>query len=87
MFIFGFIASISDREKVLARDLPRNCLQCLRQTPHLAVEERRQLSVFFIPVWRWNRQWFLVCGECGQAEPLSREDASTLRWSEQPRQQ
>jgi len=84
MFIFGLIASVADREKVLARNLPRNCLQCLRQTPHVLVEERRQLSIFFLPVWRWNRRWYLVCGGCGRPEPISRDDAASLRRGEQP---
>ncbi len=79
MFIFGLIMGVADREKVLARDIPRNCLQCLRQTPHLVVEERRQLSVFFVPVRRWNRRWFLVCSACGRPEPISREDAAAFR--------
>ena len=82
MFIFGLIMGVADREKVLAEGLARDCLQCLRRTPHLVVEERRQLSVFFLPVWRWNRRWYLVCGECGRAEPISREDAATLRRGE-----
>jgi hypothetical protein len=82
MFIFGLIVSVADREKVLARDVPRDCLQCLRTTPHVLVEERRQLSIFFLPVWRWNRRFYLVCGGCGQAEPVSREDATTLRRGE-----
>ena len=48
MFIFGLIASVADREKVLARDIPRDCLQCLRTTPHRLIETRRN--------WRFQRQ-------------------------------
>jgi len=82
MFIFGLIASVADREKVLAEGIERGCLECLRTAPHVLVEERRQLSVFFLPLWRWNRRWYLVCSACGHAEPLSREDAAALRRGE-----
>ena len=82
MFIFGLIASVADREKVLAKGIERGCLGCLRTTPHVLVEERRQLSIFFLPVWRWNRRFYLVCGGCGRPEPVSREDAAALREGE-----
>jgi hypothetical protein len=82
MFIFGLIVGVADREKVLAKGIERGCLECLRTTPHVLVEERRQLSVFFLPVWRWNRRFYLVCGGCGHPEPVSREDAAALRRGE-----
>jgi len=82
MFLFGLIVGVADREKVLAKGIECGCLECLRTTPHVLVEERRQLSVFFLPVWRWNRRFYLVCGECGHPEPLSREDAAALRRGE-----
>ncbi|MGB2754413.1 MAG: zinc ribbon domain-containing protein [Phycisphaerae bacterium] len=82
MFLFGLIVGVADREKVLAKGIERGCLECLRTTPHVLVEERRQLSIFFLPVWRWNRRWYLVCGDCGRAEPISREDAAALRRDE-----
>ena len=82
MLILGFIASVADREKVLAKGIERGCLECLRTTPHVLVEERRQLSIFFLPVWRWNRRFYLVCGGCGHPEPVPREDAAALRRGE-----
>jgi hypothetical protein len=82
MFIFGLIVGVADREKVLAKGIERGCLECLRTTPHVLVEERRQLSIFFLPVWRWNRRFYLVCGGCGRPESISREDAAALRRGE-----
>ena len=82
MSIFGLIVSVADRDKVLAEGIERGCLKCLRTTPHVLVEERRQLSIFFLPVWRWNRRWYLVCGGCGRPEPVPLEEVEVLRRGE-----
>ena len=78
MFIFGLILSVTDRERVLAENLERACHQCVRTTPHRLVEIYRQLALFFIPVWRWNRRHSLVCQDCGRAEPCSPEETSNV---------
>ena len=82
MFLFGLIVGVADREKVLAQGIERGCLECLRTTPHVLVEERRQLSIFFLPVWRWNRRFYLVCGGCGHPEPVPPEEVEAIRRGE-----
>jgi len=82
MFIFGLIVGVADREKVLAEGIERGCLKCLRTTPHVLVEERRQLSIFFLPLWRWNQRFYLVCGGCGRAEPVPPEEVEAIRRGE-----
>jgi hypothetical protein len=73
MFFLGLIVTVTDKERVVApragEPAPlRPCLACGRETPHRAVEVCRQLALFFIPVWRWNRRYLLVCQTCGCAE-------------------
>ena len=78
MLFFGLIVSVTDRERVLREDLERACTECVRARSHRLVEVYRQLAIFFIPAWRWNRRYFLVCGICGHAESISSEEADAL---------
>jgi len=79
MFFFGLIVSVTDREHVLADGLGRLCPSCGRTTPHRLIEVYRQLALFFIPTWRWNRRNFLVCDVCGQVQSLAPEESEELR--------
>jgi len=78
MFVFGLIVSIADRERVLAEDVRRVCPACGQVVPNRLVKVYRQLALFFILAWRWNRRYFLVCGICGHAESISSEEADAL---------
>jgi hypothetical protein len=79
-FIFiPVVFGVGDRERTLASGLERACLECVRATPHRVVEVARQFSLFFVPVWRWNRRFLLVCDACGHVESISAEEAEELK--------
>jgi hypothetical protein len=43
----------------------RTCPRCGNTTRWARVRRSRQLTVFFVPVARWGRRQFEVCGICG----------------------
>jgi len=83
MFI-PLIVTVNDKRRPLAHGVRRGCGVCGAETPHHLVEVRRQLALFFIPVWRWNRRPILVCDVCGNTEVVLPEEAEEIRRSERP---
>ena len=81
MFI-PIIFGVNDKRRPLAHGVRRGCGVCGAETPHHLVEVRRQLALFFIPVWRWNRRPILVCDVCGTMESISPEEAGEIRRSD-----
>jgi hypothetical protein len=79
VFFFGLIVTVTDRRRVEASGIERACLECVDTTPHRLVEVYRQLAIFFIPVWRWDRRHLLACERCGMVEQVSAEEAEGLR--------
>ena len=62
-FLFGYGA----KQKHLGPGEVRTCPRCHNTTQWSRVREFKQFSLFFIPVARWNRRQFEVCGICGAA--------------------
>jgi len=83
MFI-PLIVGVNDKRRPLAHGVRRACGECGVETPHHLVEVRRQLALFFIPVWRWNRRPILVCDVCGTARSVSPEEADAIRRTQGP---
>ena len=62
-FLFGF----GTKQHDLGPGAVRTCPNCGNTTQWARVRQSRQLTVFFVPVLRWNRQQLEVCGICGTA--------------------
>ena len=76
MFIpFVLIAGVSDARRPVAHGERHVCPVCAAETPHHRVQVRRRLSLFFIPVWHWNRRQVLVCDVCGHTQAAPEEGA------------
>jgi len=74
MFI-PIIFGVGDERRPVAHGVRRHCPVCGTETPHHLVEARRRFTLFFIPVWKWNRRRLLVCNVCGDTRPAP-EDAA-----------
>lgn len=61
--LFGF----GTKRKPLGAGEVRTCPRCHNTTEWMRMRQFRQFSVFFIPLARWKRQEFEVCGICGTA--------------------
>lgn len=67
--MFFFLFGIGTKQQHLGAGEVRTCPRCHNTTQWARLKEYRQLSVFFIPVARWKRRRFEVCGICGAAVP------------------
>lgn len=62
-FIFGFGA----KQRDLGPGQSRTCPRCSNTTVWARVSEAKQFTLFFVPIARWGRREFEVCGICGMA--------------------
>ena len=62
-FLFGY----GTKQKSLGAGEVRTCPRCHNTTQWMRTREFKQVTVFFIPVARWKRRQFEVCGICGAA--------------------
>ena len=62
-FIFGFGAKQQD----LGPGQTRTCARCNNTTVWGRTRESKQFTLFFIPIARWGRHEYEVCGICGNA--------------------
>ena len=64
MFLFfGF----GTKQQDLGPGDVRTCPNCGNTSQWMRVRQFRQLSVFFVPVARWRREYLEICGICGVA--------------------
>ncbi|QBI54820.1 zinc-ribbon domain-containing protein [Streptomonospora litoralis] len=64
MFIlFGF----GTKQQRLGPGEHRTCPRCGNATQWVRMREFKQFTLFFVPVVRWNRRQFEMCGICGAA--------------------
>ena len=63
LLLFGF----GTKQQHLGPGETRTCPRCHNTTQWERMREFRQFTVFFIPIARWKRRRFEVCGICGTA--------------------
>lgn len=63
LLLFGF----GTMQKFLGAGATRTCPRCHNTTQWNRMREFKQFTVFFVPVARWKRRNFEVCGICGTA--------------------
>jgi zinc-ribbon family len=62
-FLFGF----GTKEKHLGPGATRTCPNCQNTSQWARIRRFNQFTLFFVPVARWKRRQFEVCGICGAA--------------------
>ncbi|MCK0174984.1 MULTISPECIES: zinc-ribbon domain-containing protein [Mycobacteriaceae] len=65
--MFFFIVGLSTKQKYLGAGGVRTCPRCHNNSQWSRMKEYRQFTLFFIPIARWKRRNFEVCGICGSA--------------------
>ena len=61
--LFGF----GTKQKYVGPGQTRTCRHCSNTTQWERMRQFKQFSVFFVPIARWSRRQFEVCGICGTA--------------------
>lgn len=59
--LFGF----GTKQQHLGAGQTRTCPNCGNTTTWDRVRQYKQFTVFFIPLARWQRRQFEICGICG----------------------
>lgn len=59
--LFGY----GTKQKALGPGEVRTCPRCHNTTQWMRMRQFKQFTLFFIPVARWSRRQFEVCGICG----------------------
>ncbi|ULE33748.1 zinc-ribbon domain-containing protein [Mycobacterium sp. IDR2000157661] len=63
LFIFG----LGTKQKLLGAGEVRTCPRCHNTTQWSRMRQFKQFTLFFVPIARWNRRQFELCGICGAA--------------------
>jgi len=55
------------------------CDNCKGFQPKQVVGTYSYISLFFIPIIRWNKQYYLACNECGSIKEISKEEFQQIK--------
>jgi len=72
MIIWGF----RSRKKILGQ-IQYLCPQCRQHSFHTIVRARRWFTLFFIPIFPFNKSSVARCNLCGIQSPIDNEQADT----------
>ena len=61
------IVGFGTKQHDLGAGQTRTCTRCNNTTVWGRTREAKQFTLFFLPIARWGRREFEVCGVCGNA--------------------
>ena len=65
-----FVMGIDDKQKIL-KEVSYNC-SCTNDKGIIILEERR-FSLFFLPIFSWNKRYYLECKKCHSIFKIKQE--------------
>jgi len=65
--VLFFIVGLGTKQKPVGAGAVRTCPRCHNTTQWTRMREFKQFTFFFVPLARWKRRQFEVCGICGTA--------------------
>lgn len=77
MFFIG-IMGIESKQKELRSINNMICKSCGRMTSYKLIKTYNCFQIFFIPVFRWGNQYYLVSKCCGSIFEVSKEHGEDL---------
>jgi len=54
------------------------CFRCNNEVRRILLVDKEYFTLFFIPIFPYSTNYFLVCPICGDAENLSRQDFNMM---------
>lgn len=73
MFFIGIFGG-GVKQKAMGSTSQRNCPRCHNTTPWIVYDTTKYFSLFFIPVARWGKRYFISCPICGETIALDSRD-------------
>ena len=71
-----FVAGWGEHGRILGKSLPKLCSHCNNENPHNVVEQNKKITLFFVPVAKWEYKYYLLCPICSRGYELkSKENA------------
>ena len=64
--LFGY----GTKQQHLGPGQTRTCPRCHNTTQWQRMREFKQFTVFFVPIARWQRREYELCGICGTADDV-----------------
>lgn len=58
--------------------LKQQCPNCKNEVTYKAVEYGYQHTIFFIPIYKYSKQWMAVCPICDRGYHLKKEELADL---------
>ena len=71
-----FIAGWGEKGSTLGNSKSLQCLHCNNVGPHNVVERSKRVSVFFVPVVKWQFKYYLICPICSRGFELEGKEAA-----------
>ncbi len=77
MFFIGIVGVMDQKSKI--RDIKlAPCRVCEAPETGTLIRIERVFSLFFVPVYRWNKRYAVQCKRCGTLYWLTREKGESL---------
>ena len=70
MIIVGW----GDKEKVLGETYQIDCPNCKNEVVMDVIETSKRISLYFVPVAKWKKQYFMLCPVCLWGVPLKNKE-------------
>lgn len=72
MFFIG-IFGIEDKQKEIRKLENLSCRDCNTTSSMILVKRYSFFHIFFLPLFRWNEQYYVICRECNRVYEIPKE--------------
>ncbi|MBN2839280.1 MAG: zinc ribbon domain-containing protein [Fusobacteriaceae bacterium] len=70
-----FVAGINDRKKII-KEVSYKC-KC-NESKGIIILEERNFSLFFLPIFSWDKRYYLECKTCGSLYSIKKEYVDSI---------
>lgn len=77
MFFIG-IFGIEHREKIIKEINNLTCKRCLQNVTGKLVKQYDYFHFFFIPIFKWHEEYYLICENCSCVFKVSKEKGKSI---------
>lgn len=77
MFFIG-IFGIEHREKIIKEINNLTCKKCLQNVTGKLVKQYDYFHFFFIPIFKWHEEYYLICENCSCVFKVSKEKGKSI---------